>query len=431
MLHPPSPILLTSIVRRGTVARVAGTALLALLAAACSSTDLSVSAPSTTKCQVAVTNSLPTAPPAGATGTLSVTTTRDCTWDAASTASWIEITSASRGQGSADVTYRVSVNSEPTTRRGTLSVNDTQLSVAQEPAPCRFSVTPASASVAADGAPVVVRVETHEVCAWTAIADAGWLAVGGAASRSGPGTVTVTVDANSGAGRSGTARVAGQLVRIDQAAAATPTPTPTPTPAPMPAPAPGPSPTPGPSPQPEPSPPPTPCSYAVSPLAVTTPAPGGTASVAVTTSTGCTWTAVSGASWLSVTGGAAGTGSGIVALAVAPNLSTSSRSSSLTVAGQTVTVTQDAAAPACSYTITPSQVATNDAAATIDVAVTTQPGCAWSMEQVDNWLDIGSPSSGTGSGTARVDVQRYRGGSRERVGTMIIAGQTFTVTQTR
>jgi hypothetical protein len=69
-------------------------------------------------------------------------------------------------------------------------------------------------------------------------------------------------------------------------------------------------------------------------------------------------------------------------------------------------------------------------ATTLSVAVTTQPGCGWTEQQVDPWLELGQVSSGTGSGTAQVDVQRYKGNGQRR-GTMTIAGQTFTVTQTK
>jgi hypothetical protein len=66
---------------------------------------------------------------------------------------------------------------------------------------------------------------------------------------------------------------------------------------------------------------------------------------------------------------------------------------------------------------------------TLTIAVTTQAGCQWTEVQHDAWLEKGSVSSGTGSGNATVDVQRYKGNG-QRTGTMTIAGQTLTVTQT-
>jgi hypothetical protein len=93
-----------------------------------------------------------------------------------------------------------------------------------------------------------------------------------------------------------------------------------------------------------------------------------------------------------------------------------------------VSVIQQAAAPVCTYAISPTSVTVGDAATTVQVAVTTRDGCTWTMDQEDRWLEIGTRGTQTGSGTAIVEVQRYRGSS-QRVGTMLIAGQTFTVTQ--
>jgi len=67
---------------------------------------------------------------------------------------------------------------------------------------------------------------------------------------------------------------------------------------------------------------------------------------------------------------------------------------------------------------------------TLHVTVTTQSGCSWKEEQDDPWLQLGTSRSGVGSGVADVDVERYKGNS-QRTGRMIIAGQTFTVTQTK
>ena len=61
-----------------------------------------------------------------------------------------------------------------------------------------------------------------------------------------------------------------------------------------------------------------------------------------TTTTGCAWTATSNAPWITVTTGASGSGNGTVTYSVAANTGTTSRTGTLTVAGQTFTVTQAA-----------------------------------------------------------------------------------------
>jgi hypothetical protein len=88
------------------------------------------------------------------------------------------------------------------------------------------------------------------------------------------------------------------------------------------------------------------CSYSVSPTNASIVSGGAAASVGVTTTSGCGWTATSNASWLTVTSGASGSGSGTVNYSAVANVSTSPRSGTLTVAGTTVTVTEAAPAPA-------------------------------------------------------------------------------------
>src|SRR5207248_7025473 len=110
-----------------------------LFASACSSSSTSIDGPSGTKCQVTVTSSVQSAPPAGGSGTLTVATSRDCTWAASTAASWIVITSGSSGQGNGSAAYRIAANTEPSARRGMIEVNSTQLPITQEAA-CRFDV---------------------------------------------------------------------------------------------------------------------------------------------------------------------------------------------------------------------------------------------------------------------------------------------------
>ena len=62
--------------------------------------------------------------------------------------------------------------------------------------------------------------------------------------------------------------------------------------------------------------------------------------VAVTTAAGCAWTAVSNNSFITVTSGATGSGNGTVGFSVAANTG-AARTGTLTIAGQTFTVTQD------------------------------------------------------------------------------------------
>ena len=86
--------------------------------------------------------------------------------------------------------------------------------------------------------------------------------------------------------------------------------------------------------------PPPVCNYTLNFYEASYPKEGGTGNVNVTvTDSRCTWTAVSNASWITVTGGYSGTGNGTVTYTVAENTETV-RKGTINIAGQTFTVKQ-------------------------------------------------------------------------------------------
>jgi hypothetical protein len=63
--------------------------------------------------------------------------------------------------------------------------------------------------------------------------------------------------------------------------------------------------------------------------------------VAVTAGAGCTWTAVSNVSWITITAGASGSGGGTVSYSVAPyGGPPKNRTGTMTIAGLTFSVKQ-------------------------------------------------------------------------------------------
>lgn len=83
-----------------------------------------------------------------------------------------------------------------------------------------------------------------------------------------------------------------------------------------------------------------PCAFAIGSTSVNANGGGDTVSVTVGTSAAtCAWTAVSNASFITIKSGATGTGAGTVVLTIAPNPG-NTRSGTVTIAGQTVTVNQ-------------------------------------------------------------------------------------------
>jgi Zn-dependent metalloprotease len=93
------------------------------------------------------------------------------------------------------------------------------------------------------------------------------------------------------------------------------------------------------------------CTFSISPSSASYAAAGGTGTVTVTAGTGCSWTAVSNSSFITITSGASGSGNGSVGYSVAANTGTSSRNGTMTIAGQTFTVTQAGTTGGCTNAI--------------------------------------------------------------------------------
>jgi uncharacterized protein (TIGR03437 family) len=83
------------------------------------------------------------------------------------------------------------------------------------------------------------------------------------------------------------------------------------------------------------------CSYNVQAAGKSFDATGGNGSVTVSSGDGCLWQAASNTSWITVSGGSPGSGSGTAQFTVGPGGNVAlPRSGTITVAGQTITVTQ-------------------------------------------------------------------------------------------
>lgn len=324
----------------------------------------------------------------GGTGTFDVVTTGGCEWMAASNASWLAVTAGAHGSGSGTVTFSAAFNSGAA-RSGTLSIAGETVTVVQAATTCAFNVDPASVSIPSSGGPASVAVTTGASCAWTAASDVPWIAITSGAAGTGSGPVTFAIDANTGGAREGTLTVAGQRVTVRQGGVD--------------------------------------CAYRLSPSSLSIGAAGGTSVIAVSTSSGCTWTAAANDTWISVTAGASGNGSGSVTLSVSAN-SGAARTGTLTIAGQAFVVSQAAAGTSCTYAIAPSSQSVAAAGDRVSVSVTAPAGCAWVATSDVPWVTMASGASGSGNGTATLLVLA-NADTTARTGTVSIAGQTFTVQQ--
>ncbi|HET6956371.1 MAG TPA: hypothetical protein VFI56_07310 [Vicinamibacterales bacterium] len=102
---------------------------------------------------------------------------------------------------------------------------------------------------------------------------------------------------------------------------------------------------------------PTSCTYTISPTTLNINSTSATATIAVTTGSGCGWTATTTSPFITFPNGASGTGSGGVLIAI-PDNPGPSRTGTVTIAGQTFTVTQAGASVAAAFQLLdPSQTA--------------------------------------------------------------------------
>jgi uncharacterized delta-60 repeat protein len=165
-----------------------------------------------------------------------------------------------------------------------------------------------SASFGTAGGTGSVSVSAASACQWTAFSNDSWLTVTSGVNYTGSQTVQYSVASNPATQRTGTMIIAGNTFTVTQAGT--------------------------------PEPPPGPCSYSLSPTSAVVGSAAGSGSVGVVAQEGCGWTASSNASWISITSGNSGSGSGPVSYATQANLSASARTGTLTIAGQTFTLTQ-------------------------------------------------------------------------------------------
>jgi hypothetical protein len=267
------------------------------------------------------------------------------------------------------------------------------LTVANAP-PCTYGVSPSSGSIGAAGGSGSFNVAAGSGCDWTAVTDPGapWLGISGSPSGTASAAVNFSVAPNVGTDpRVGTIDVQGQTYTLTQFGSS--------------------------------------CSFAINPTGVNAPAGGGVATVNISASTsdpGCIWTA-SSADGLGVSPPTApAPGSGSVEITIPANAVATPLILHATIAGQAFVVNQ--AGANCSVSLSPLEAASAGGGTSGSVNVTTTSGCGYDTTSGPNWVTITSGGSSTGSGTLVYEVQP-NSTTVQRIGTLTIGGQPFTITQ--
>ena len=315
----------------------------------------------------------------GGTGGFNVVSESGCSWTAVSNASWITVNTAS-GTGNGPVTFSVAANTGPA-RTGTITVGGQTFTVNQASG-CSYMLNPPLTGFDASGGTGSFAVSTASNCPYTAVSSSPWITINSGGSGTGNGSVTFTVAANTGTARTGTITVGTQTFTVNQASG---------------------------------------CTYSISVAVANFSEIGGNGSVNVSTGSGCTWTAVSNVSWITISSGASGAGGGTVNFVVASN-SGAPRTGTLTIAGQTFTVNQTG----CEYILSPGSTNFSSSGGSGSFTVTATPGCGWTAVSSASWISIVSGAA-TGNGSVTFSVQSNIGPAR--TGTININGQTFTVSQ--
>ena len=330
---------------------------------------------------------------AGVSAAVNVNTASNCTWSAASDRGWMTITSGSSGSGNGVVNVDLTPNPNETVRTGTLTIAGLSVAVSQDGVPgCSITISPDRASFLKDSVHGSFAVSAPAHCQWSAVSQAAWITVRSGSPGSGNGTVGFSIEENTeSTPRTGTIAVGGSTFTVTQAGATVPL-----------------------------------CTYTVSPVALVFGSGGGSDSVTVTTGANCSWTATDDTDWITIASGASGTGNGTVQVSVAPN-SSDTRTGTLTVAGQAISVRQDALAP-CSVDISPASASYSKDGGTGNFAVTAPAQCQWTAASSASWVTITSGSQGTGNGTVAYSVAA-NGAALPRSATISVANRTFTISQ--
>lgn len=170
-----------------------------------------------------------------------------------------------------------------------------------------------------------------------------------------------------------------------------------------------------------------PCTYAISPVNRSLSTSRASGVVSISAPSGCAWTAASNSSFIALTSGGNGTGNSTVSYQVEENTTSNHRTGTLTIAGQTFTVTQ-AGTDGCTFSIVPTSRTVSADGESGTVTVTAPIGCVWTATSSSAFLTVTSGSSGTANGTVNYTLAANPL-SFSRTATLTIAGESFGISQ--
>ena len=172
----------------------------------------------------------------------------------------------------------------------------------------------------------------------------------------------------------------------------------------------------------------SPCRFSLSATTVSASASGGKYAVDVSTGTGCDWAVTNALPWVNAwTGG--GSGSGTVPVEVQANPTSSSRTGTIDIAGQTLTVSQAAGTSTCSYSLSPGSASVPAAGGSASFTVTAASGCSWTAATSQSWISHRWRQPVRRAAPSRSTVSPNTSTRSRARGPCSVQGQVFTVTQ--
>lgn len=172
------------------------------------------------------------------------------------------------------------------------------------------------------------------------------------------------------------------------------------------------------------------CAYTVAPQQQTFTAAGGNSSINVTAASqnggGCGWTAVSNDPFITITSANPSSGNGTVNYTVASTVA-GARTGTLTVAGQTITITQNAGA-GCNFTLAPGSGQFKASGGYSTLSVSTPADCAWTAATASSFVSLLFSTAGQGNGVLNFFVAPNTT-PIARTATITVGNQSFNLTQ--
>jgi large repetitive protein len=347
-----------------------------------------------TSCQFSLQPSSSNVVAAGGSGPVSVTaSSAGCAWSSSTNpqSPWISFSGPTSGSGNGAVSVVVQPNGANASRGGTVTIANQTYTVNQAGLNCNYSLSSNGNLISYSGGGANFTMTAPQACAWTVNSGPSWVSVTSPspASGSGNGAVALSIAPNSTtAGRQANVQIGGQIFQVTQAG--------------------------------------VPCGFSLSANNPVQPSGGGMGSVDIATNAGCQWTASSSAGFLTPAANS-GTGSMTLNFAVGANSTGNARNASLTIAGQSITVTQSG--PVCAYSLQSASANVPGGGGAGSVNVATANGCGpWTATSNATWLHITSSGPYNGPVSASYSVDPNLTGS-QLFGTLTIAGQTFSVTE--